>query len=134
MIESSLFDALEPQDQARCREIRRQIEAWLASPHDPAPAHRIWSRIVAFENHLAEVNHRDELVAYDVQMLRWALGQVQDKGMTDAVLERLADLYGLFPQLNRLLASDEDVSDETWGVQLRRALMLASLSSEKTTS
>lgn len=134
MIESALFGAIGTEDQARCHGIVQRINGWLESVRDPVQANRIWSAVLAFKNHLAEVNHCEELVAYDQQMLSWALGKVQSRGMTDDVLERLGSLYGLLPQLNRLLEDAEEVSDETWVAQLRHGLMLVGLSSEEATS
>ncbi len=124
IIASPLFDEIHPDEQMRCHWLEKQIDEWLEGDREPESAGRIWSEIMQFSNYLAEINHRADLAAFDRQLLAWAIDEVEARGMARDVLEHLAALYGLMPQLNRLLDQPRKVADGTWTVHLRRCLRL----------
>lgn len=122
MIQSSLFVEIRIDEQMRCHLLKEEIEEWLAGERDARQAAQIWSGIVTFNKYLSEINHRSDLVAYDQQMLIWALDEVQRGGMSPEVFKGLETLYGLDPRLDRLLDQPENVSDRVWTAHLRHVL------------
>lgn len=122
MIQSSLFVEIRIDEQVRCHLLKERIDEWLASRRDPRQAAQIWSGIVTFNKYLTEINHRSDLVAYDQQMLIWALDEVQRNGMTAEVFKGLESLYGLDPRLDNLLDQPGDVSARAWTAHLRHVL------------
>lgn len=124
IIDSPLFSEIRIDEQARCHLLKEQIDEWLDGERDRWQAAQIWSGAVTFSDYLAEINCRAELVAYDQQILVWALEEVQNAGMSHEVLKRLKTLYGRHPMLDRLLDRPDGVAGGVWTAHLRSALTL----------
>lgn len=124
MINSSLFMHIRIDEQARCNLLSDQIREWMAGDRDHMQAAQIWSGVITFSNYLGEVNHRTELISHDQQLLVWALDEVQCRGMSADVLQRLESLYGRHPRLDELLDESEEVTAMAWTAHLRSVLTL----------
>ena len=114
IIKSPTFEEIRLDEQMRCHLVSDQVNAWLAGDRDPARARQIWSEIVSFNDYVASINNRAELLAFDRQLLTWAAFQVQKQGMSVAVLDQLQWLAGRDLELDELLDKPDDVADETW--------------------
>lgn len=114
IIKSPTFQEIRLDEQMRCHLVSDQVNAWLAGDRDPARARQIWSEIVSFNDYVASINNRAELLAFDRQLLTWAAFQVQKHGMSTAVLDQLQWLAGRDLELDELLDKPDDVAGETW--------------------
>ncbi len=114
IIKSPTFQEIRLDEQMRCNLVSDQVNAWLAGDRDPARAQQIWSEIVTFNDYVTAINHRAELIAFDRQLLTWAAFQVQNRGMSTAVLDQLQWLAGRDLELDVLLDKSDGVAGETW--------------------
>ena len=74
----------------------------------------------AFDDYLAEINRRAELVVFDQKLAAWANPELGRRAMTDDVLQRVALLYGRDSGLDALLEQASAVSTEKWIARLQR--------------
>ncbi len=119
---SPTFEEIRLDEQMRCHLVSDQVDQWLEGEHDPTRAMEIWTEIERFNDYVAEINHRAELIEFDHQLLMWSAFQVRDSGMSDATLDHLQWLSGRAPALDQLIDRPQEVSDETWFTQLCEAL------------
>ncbi len=111
---SPTFQEIRLDEQMRCNLVSDQVNAWLAGDRDAGRAPQIWAEIVTFNDYVAAINHRAELIVFDRQLLTWAAFQVQNEGMSTAVLDQLQWLAGRDVELDVLLDKPDDVADEVW--------------------
>lgn len=112
---SPTFQEIRVDEQLRCNLVNDQVVEWLAgSGRDPARAAEIWSEIVTFNDYVAEINNRAELIVFDRQLLTWAAYQIQSEGVTDEVLDQLQWLTGRDPRLDKLLDKPAEADAESW--------------------
>ncbi len=114
IINSPTFQEIRLDEQLRCNLVSDQVKAWLAGDRDPDRATQIWSEVVTFNDYVAAINNRAELITFDRQLLSWAAFQVQNRGMSDAVLDQLQWLAGRDTELDELLDKPDGVAGETW--------------------
>ncbi len=114
IIKSPTFQEIRLDEQMRCHLVSEQVNAWLASDRDQARAQDIWSEIVSFNDYVAAINHRAELIVFDRQLLKWAAYQVQSQGMSTEILDQLQWLVGRNRKLDELLDQPDGVSGEDW--------------------
>ncbi len=122
IIKSPTFQEIRLDEQLRCNLVSDQVKAWLAGDRDDARAAQIWSEIVTFNDYVAAINNRAELLLFDRQLLSWAAFQVQNRGMSSSVLDQLQWLAGRDPELDELLDKPDGVADEIWFAVLCQAL------------
>ncbi len=111
---SPTFQEIRLDEQLRCNLVSDQVNAWLASDRDPARAAEIWAEIVTFNDYVAAINHRAELIVFDRQLLAWAAYRIQNGGMSADILDQLQWLAGRDPELDQLLDEAGGVSDQIW--------------------
>lgn len=114
IIHSPTFEEIRLDEQLRCNLVSDQVKAWLSGDRDTARAQQIWSEIVSFNDYVAAINNRAELIAFDRQLLTWAAFQVQNQGMSTEVLDQLQWLAGRDVELDELLDKPDDIADEIW--------------------
>ncbi len=114
IINSPTFQEIRLDEQMRCHLVSDQVNAWLAGDRDADRATQIWSEIVTFNDYVAAINHRAELITFDRQLLAWAAYRVQKQGMSTDILDQLQWLAGRDPELDELLDKPDNVADETW--------------------
>ncbi len=114
IIKSPTFQEIRLDEQLRCNLVSDQVNAWLAGDRDNDRAAQIWSEIVTFNDYVAAINNRAELITFDRQLLTWAAFQVQNRGMSTPVLDQLQWLAGRDPELDELLDKPDDVEDQVW--------------------
>ena len=114
IVSSPTFREIRLDEQMRCHLVRDRVSAWLAGERDPEVAKEIWSEIVAFNDYVAAINNRAELIAFDRQLLAWAAFQVQNHGMSAEVLDQLQWLAGRDRELDELLDKPDGVAREAW--------------------
>lgn len=114
IINSPTFQEIRLDEQMRCHLVSDQVNAWLAGDRDAARATQIWTEIVTFNDYVAAINNRAELIAFDRQLLTWAAFQVQGQAISTAVLDQLQWLAGRDTELDELLDKPDAVTSETW--------------------
>ena len=111
---SPTFQEFRLDEQMRCHLVNDRLKEWLASDRDGARAAEMWSEIVTFNVHVAEINNRAELFAFDRQLVTWAAYQIKSQGMSNEILDQLQWLSGRDPELDKLLDRPDGVADDTW--------------------
>ncbi len=114
IVKSPTFQEIRLDEQVRCHLVSEQVDAWLASDRDPARAAEIWAEIVTFNDYVAAINHRAELIVFDRQLLTWAAYRVQHGGMSTEILDQLQWLAGRDPELDQLLDRPGGATDQIW--------------------
>ena len=115
VIGTPTFEEIRVDEQMRCHLVSEQVNDWLASEaKDPAEAKRIWSEIVRFNDYVAEINNRADLIAFDRQLLMWTALQIQQAGISDMILDHLQWLAGRDLQLDKLLDRPREVASKAW--------------------
>ena len=114
IVSSPTFEEIRIDEQMRCHLVNEQVNKWLRGGRDPEHAAAIWSEIVTFNDYVAEINNRAELLAFDRQMLMWSAYQVRSHGMSDHLMDQLQWLSGRDLELDRLLDKPVGVSDDAW--------------------
>lgn len=123
VVKSPTFSEIRVDEQVHFHLVKDQVDTWLASTGLLPDAVRIWSEIVSLNDYLAEINDRAELLAFDRQVLRWALVDVETKQAIDEpVLEELRGLFGRDLALDEAL-NGADTSDPRHWVELLRAVL-----------
>ncbi len=122
IIKSPTFQDIRLDEQMRCHLVSDQVNAWLAGDREGARATQIWSEIVTFNDYVAAINNRAELIIFDRQLLAWAAFQVQNQGMSTTVLDQLQWLAGRDLELDELLDKPDGVAGEVWFAVLCQVL------------
>ncbi|MEM7349485.1 MAG: hypothetical protein AAF657_01680 [Acidobacteriota bacterium] len=123
IIRSPTFEEIRVDEQMRCHLVSEQVNAWLSSESkSPAEAIRIWGEIVKFNDYVAEINNRADLMAFDRQLLMWTALQIQRDGISDQILDHLQWLAGRDTEVDRLLDQPYDVSSRDWFAALCQVL------------
>ncbi len=123
IIKSPTFREIRLDEQMRCNLVNEQVSAWLAGDRDQAQAREIWAEIVTFNDYVAAINLRSELIAFDRQLLKWAAYQVHNHGMSTEVLDKVQWLAGRDQELDRLLDKPAEISGEDWFAVLCQTLV-----------
>jgi hypothetical protein len=109
---SEIFPGIRLDEQVRFFDLRERLAAWRGGGREPAEGAEIWAEIVVFATHLRKISDRRELVAYDHQLITWALLEVGRNGVRDEAVSHLRNLYGRDPDLDRLLDHPELAAKE----------------------
>lgn len=119
---SPTFAEIRVDEQVRCHLVCEQVNEWLGKDPDPMEAERLWTEITTFNDYVAEINKRADLIAFDRQLLMWTAFRIQSQGISDPILDHLQWLSGRDPEIDKLLDASENVSSETWFATLCRVL------------
>lgn len=122
IVSSPTFQEIRLDEQMRCHLVNEQVGEWLKGDRNSAKAREIWSEIVTFNDYVAEINNRAELIAFDRQLLMWGAYQVQSRGLSDQLLDHLQWLSGRDLELDRLLDQPAEVAADAWFQTLCRVL------------
>lgn len=97
------YDAIRLDEQLTLIALKSQLEAWRMADCDLAMATQIWLTVERFAHHLQKINHRRDLVAFDHQLLTWAIGELGKGAITDEMIGSLTALGGRDEELDRFL-------------------------------
>ena len=114
IIKSPTFQEIRLDEQMRCHLVSEQVNTWLASARDTGRAAEIWAEIVTYNDYVAAISHRAELIAFDRQLLAWAAYRVQHGGMSTDILDQLQWIAGRDLELDQLLDQPGGAADEIW--------------------
>ncbi len=114
ILNSPTFQEIRLDEQMRCHLVSDQVNAWLGGDRDLGRAEQIWAEIVTFNDYVASINNRAELIEFDRQLLAWAAFQVQKRGVSTEILDQLQWLAGRDKELDELLDKPDDVTAEVW--------------------
>ncbi len=87
--------------------IRGHLATWRLSQNDLAVATEIWPSIERFAYHQQKINDRRDLVAFDHQLLTWAMSQLGKGKITAELIEGLDGLRGRDAELDGFLQDPE---------------------------
>ncbi len=100
---SPAYEHLRLDEQLTMIAIRGQLATWRLAEKDLTIATEIWPSIERFAYHQQKISDRRELVAYDHQLLTWAMSQLGKGAITDELTEGLGNLAGRDAELDALL-------------------------------
>jgi hypothetical protein len=101
--EAPTYSAIRLDEQLALIALRSQLDDWQEAGRDGDAAAEIWTGVARFATHLQKINHRRDLVAFDQQLLTWAMAQLGRGDITDELLAELHHLGGRDGELDRLL-------------------------------
>lgn len=101
--EAPTYSAIRLDEQLALIALRSQLDDWQEAGRDGDAAAEIWPGIARFAVHLQKINHRSDLVAFDQQLLTWAISQLGRGEITDELIVELHHLGGRDGELDRLL-------------------------------
>jgi hypothetical protein len=101
--EAPSYQAIRLDEQLTLIALKSQIETWRLADMDLAMATEIWPGIEAFAHHLQKINHRRDLVAFDHQLLTWAMSELGRGAITDEMIEALTALGGRDGELDQFI-------------------------------
>jgi len=104
IMKSPAYERLRLDEQLTMIAIRGQLATWRLADKDLTLATEIWPSIERFACHQQKINDRRELVAYDHQLLTWAMSQLGKGTITDELRQGLGNLAGRDAELEALLA------------------------------
>ena len=110
IMKSPVFDRLRLDEQLTFIAIRGELASWRLSDKDPARAADAWSNVERFSHHLQKINDRRELVAFDHELLTWAMSELGRGSVSDGLIDGLRALVGRDAALDRLLGHPEEMS------------------------
>jgi len=103
IMKSPVYEHVRLDEQLTMIAIRGQLATWRLADKDLTLATEIWPSIERFAHHQQKISDRRELVAFDHQLLTWAMSQLGKGTITDELLEGLGNLAGRNAELDALL-------------------------------
>ncbi len=94
IMKSPAYEHLRLDEQLTMIAIRGQLATWRLAEKDLTLATEIWPSIERFAHHQQKISDRRELVAYDHQLLTWAMSQLGKGAITDELTQGLGNLAG----------------------------------------
>jgi len=110
IMKSPAYEHLRLDEQLTMIAIRGQLATWRLADNDLALATEIWPSIERFAYHQQKISDRRELVAFDHQLLTWAMSQLGKGSISDELTEGLANLAGRSAELDGFLADPAAMS------------------------
>jgi hypothetical protein len=120
--DSPYFPEIRVDDQVRFNVFKERINEWLIGNRDYDKGFQIWSDVLTFSANLSRINQRSVLRTFDQQLLAWAVHTISEEGMSADAHSHLQSLYGTDRDLDRMLESPGNESDECWLEILQRLL------------
>ncbi len=99
-------------EQVRFNILRDRIRSWVRGEGDHEDGVVIWSDVAVFSSYLGRVNDRRDLIAFDRQMVRWALSIIAAAGTALTIGDQLGALYGRDLELDTVIESGHDADDD----------------------
>jgi hypothetical protein len=112
IMKTPIFQQLRLDEQLTFIALRGQLATWRLSDQNPAVAADVWSNIEPFAYHMQRINDRAELVAFDHELLTWAMTELGRGLVSDRLIRGLHALAGRDADLDRLLAVPEETSPQ----------------------
>lgn len=103
IMKSPAYEHLRLDEQLTMIAIRGHLATWRLADKDITIATEIWPSIERFAYHQQKISDRRELVAYDHQLLTWAMSQLGKGTITDELRQGLGNLAGRDAELEALL-------------------------------
>jgi hypothetical protein len=110
IMKSPAYEHLRLDEQLTMIAIRGQLATWRLADKDLTIATEIWPSIERFAYHQQKISDRRELVAFDHQLLTWAMSQLGKGSISDELTEGLANLAGRNAELDGFLADPAAMS------------------------
>jgi len=110
IMKTPIWDRIRLDEQLSFIAIRGQLATWRLSEKDIAVATEIWPNIERLAYHLQKINDRSELVAFDHELLTWAMSELGRDSISDELIDGLQDLAGRDAELDHLLAHPDEIS------------------------
>jgi hypothetical protein len=110
IMNNPIYDRIRIDEQLTFIAIRSQIATWRLTGKDIAAATEIWPKIERLAHHLQKINNRSELVAFDHELLTWAMSELGRNSISAELIEGLQDLAGRDAELDHLLAHPGETS------------------------
>ncbi len=113
IVSSLTFREIRLDEQVRFNILKQRIDGWLSSDREHDEGVRIWSEVAVFSAYIAKINDREELIAFDMQLLVWGMHIIRQHGVNGETARQLQSLYGLDVRLDHLLdtPSERDHSE-----------------------
>lgn len=103
IMKSPNYDHVRLDEQLTMIAIRGQLATWRLADKDMTMATEIWPSIERFAFHQQKINDRSDLVAFDHQLLTWAMSQLGKGKVTHELIEGLGGLRGRDAELDGFL-------------------------------
>ena len=110
IMKTAIYDRIRIDEQLTFIAIRGQLATWRLSGQDIAVATEIWPNIEGLAHHLQRINDRSELVAFDHELLTWAMTELGRNSISDELIDALQDLAGRDAELDHLLAHPDEIT------------------------
>jgi len=110
IMRTPIYDRIRIDEQLSFIAIRGQIATWRLSGKDIAVATEIWPNIERLAYHLQKINDRGELVAFDHELLTWAMSELGRDSVSNELIDGLQDLAGRDAEIDHLLAHPDEIS------------------------
>ena len=110
IMRTPIYDRIRIDEQLSFIAIRGQLASWRLSEKDIAMATEIWPNIEQLAYYLQRINDRSELVAFDHELLTWAMSELGRDSLSDELIDGLQDLAGRDAELDHLLAHRDEIS------------------------
>ena len=110
IMKSANYDHIRLDEQLTMIAIRGQLATWRLADKDMTMATEIWPSIERFAYHQQKINDRSDLVAFDHQLLTWAMSQLGKGEVTHELIEGLGGLRGRDAELDGFL-QDPDAAN-----------------------
>jgi hypothetical protein len=113
IMSAPIFQQLRLDEQLTFIALRGQLATWRLSDRDPSVAEEVWSNIERFAGHLQLISNRSELVAFDHELLTWAMSELGQGAVSDELVAGLEALAGRDGDLDHLLSHPDLMSPES---------------------
>jgi len=110
IMKTPIYDRIRLDEQLTFVAIRGQLATWRLSGKDIAVATEIWPNIERLAYYLQKINDRSELVAFDHELLTWAMSELGRDSISDELIDGLQGLAGRDAELDHLLVHPDEIS------------------------
>jgi hypothetical protein len=107
IMESPTWEHVRLDEQLTMIALQANLSTWRTGERDPASVPEIWSTIERFAYHLQKINLRKDLVAFDHQLLTWAISELGRGEVSADLVTALDALAGRDVELDSLVARKE---------------------------
>jgi hypothetical protein len=110
IMRAPVFGELRLDEQLTFIALRGQLATWRLCHEDPAVAAEVWPDIERFAYHMQRLNDRAELVAFDHELLTWAMSELGRGSVDSALIDGLQALAGRDVALDHLLHHPDEMT------------------------
>jgi len=114
ILQAEQFLSIRVDEQVRFNILKGMVNAWLQGEREQARGLELYAEIVTFASYLGNISNRQDLVAFDRELLLWAVETIGGEGVSHAVKTAVHALYGRDAELDTLLQQPESHGDERW--------------------